>query len=104
MAAESQPNVPTMKNPLNNHHQTEVQHHTAVLQLEVKKRSDNLMNYFLTGFFLTGLVFAFFYDTWLIAIGVGGLSLIAYYSAKLMLPGSNLYQHVLSVVLAIFMA
>jgi two-component system, sensor histidine kinase and response regulator len=71
---------------------------------EVKKRSDKLMNYFLACFFLAGLVFAIFYDTWLIALGVGGLSLIAYYSVKIALPESNLYQYVLSIVLGIFMA
>ncbi|HLA52915.1 MAG TPA: hypothetical protein VK618_06410, partial [Flavitalea sp.] len=51
----------------------------AVRQLEVKKRSDRLMNYFLPLYFLTGLLFAGFYNTWSIAIGVGGLSLIAFY-------------------------
>jgi two-component system, sensor histidine kinase and response regulator len=73
-------------------------------RLEVKKRSDRMMNRFLIGFFLTGLIFAIFYDTWLIALGVGGLSLIAYYSVKIALPNSDLYQYVLSMVLGIFMA
>lgn len=82
----------------------EEQQYTASFSLEVKKRSDKLMNYFLIGYFIGGLVLATFYDTWLVAIGVGGLSLIAYYSAKWALPKSNLYQYVLSVVLAIFMA
>lgn len=82
----------------------EQQLHTAAFRLAVKKRSDNLMNYFLTGFFLTGLALAFFYDTWIIAFGVGGMSLAAYYSVKIALPGSILYQYVLSVVFAIFMA
>ena len=77
---------------------------TAAFTLDVKKRSDRLMNYFLIGYFFTGLILAFFYDTWSIALGVGGLSLIAYYSAKLLLPGSDVYQYVLSAVLAIFMA
>ena len=71
---------------------------------EVKERSDGLMNYFLISYFLGGLVFAWYYDTWLIAIGVGGLSLLAYYSVKIALPDSCLYQYVLSVVLGIFMA
>jgi len=71
---------------------------------DVKGRSDKLMNYFLIGFFLTGLIFAPYYDTWGIALGVGGLLLLAYYSVKLVLPGSDLYQYVLSVVIAIFMA
>jgi len=62
------------------------------------------MNYFLVGFFLVGLALATFYDTWLIAIGVGGLSLLAYYSVKIALPGSTLYQYVLGAVLGIFMA
>ncbi len=71
---------------------------------EVKRRSDTLMNYFLPGFFVVGLLLAGYYDTWNIAIGVGGLSLIAYYSVKLLLPRSDLYQYVLSVVIGIFMA
>ena len=71
---------------------------------EVKKRSDSLMNYFLIGFFFVGLALATFYDTWLIAIGVGGLSLLAYYSVKIALPASTLYQYVLGAVLGIFMA
>lgn len=71
---------------------------------EVKLRSDRLMNYFLAGFFLTGLILAIFYDMWLIAIGVGGCCLAAYYISKIGLPDSDLYQYVLSVVIAIFMA
>ncbi|HXL57713.1 MAG TPA: hypothetical protein VN958_15740, partial [Chitinophagaceae bacterium] len=62
------------------------------------------MNYFLISFFLVGVVFAYFYDTWAIAFGIGSLSLLAYYSAKIALPNSNLYQYVLSVVFGIFMA
>jgi signal transduction histidine kinase len=71
---------------------------------EVRLKSDNLINYFLFAFFTGGLLLAFFYDTWTVAIGVGGLSLIAYYSAKRVLPDSNLYQYILSAVLGIFMA
>src|ERR1044072_6570693 len=77
---------------------------TAIQKLSVKEKSDQLMNYFLISFFIGGILLAFFYDTWLIAVSVGGLSLIAYYSAKIILPDSNLYQYVLSVVLALYMA
>lgn len=77
---------------------------TYASRFEIKKRSDKLMNYFLGCHFLVGLALAGFYGTWLIAIGVGGISLIAYYSAKIALPDSVLYQYVLSVVLGIFMA
>jgi signal transduction histidine kinase/DNA-binding response OmpR family regulator len=71
---------------------------------QTKERSDRLMNYFLPCFFLAGLLLAPFYDTWLIAVTVGGGCLLAYYFAKAMLPKSDLYQYVLSVVLGIFMA
>ena len=71
---------------------------------DVKKRSDKLMNYFLLGFFSTGLILAIYYGTWGIALGVGSLSLLSYYSVKIALPDSVLYQYVLSGVMAIFMA
>jgi two-component system, sensor histidine kinase and response regulator len=82
----------------------ELQTQTDYFRALVKRRSDNLMNYFLIGFFLVGLLLAGYYDTWGIAIGVGGLCLVAYYSVKLLLPASDLYQYVLSAILAIFMA
>jgi len=71
---------------------------------EVKDRSDRLINYFLIGLFITGFLFAPYYNTWNIAFQVGGLSLLAYYSVKYLLPRSDLYQYVLSSVLGIFMA
>lgn len=83
---------------------SELQAQTDNYRSEVKERSDRLMNYFLIGFFLVGLALSPYYGTWNIAIGVGGLSLIAYYSIKLLLPSSDLYQYVLSAVMAIFMA
>jgi signal transduction histidine kinase len=77
--------------------------HNALLE-QIKHKSDKLMNYFLISFYICGLLLAFFYDTWLIAVGVGSLSLMAYYSTKWLLPASNAYQYVLSVVFGIFMA
>jgi two-component system sensor histidine kinase/response regulator len=71
---------------------------------DVKRRSDKLINYFLGFYFLGGLYFASFYDTWNIALGVGGICLLAYYSTKWFLPQSSLYQYVLSVCMGIFMA
>ena len=60
-------------------------------QTEIKDRSDRLMDYFLPVHFVVGLALACFYDTWLIAFGVGGLCLLAYYTAKIALPNSSLY-------------
>lgn len=76
----------------------------SAYQARIKQRSDRLMNYFLISFFVSGLLLAGFYDTWLIAIGVGGLSLLAYYSMRFLLPQSGLYQYTASVILGVFMA
>ena len=78
--------------------------HIDVFVDQIKSKSDRLVNYFLASYFVTGLILAFFYGTWMVAIGVGGLSLIAYYFVKYILPESNLYQYVLSAVVGIFMA
>jgi signal transduction histidine kinase len=72
--------------------------------IEMTKKSDKVVNYFLIGFFIAGLILAWFYDTWMVALGIGSLSLLAYYSAKILLPGSDLYQYVLAAVFGIFMA
>ena len=82
----------------------DLQTQTDYFHSTVKRRSDNLMNYFLIGFFIIGLLLAGYYDTWGIAVGVGGLCLLAYYSVKLLLPSSDLYQYVLGTIMGIFMA
>lgn len=82
----------------------ELTQQTAAFRLTVKKRSDKLINLFLVSYFLIGLILASYYDTWLVALGSGGLCLLAYYSVKVAMPASNLYQYVLSVVLGVFMA
>lgn len=71
---------------------------------DVKRKSDYTINFFLVGFFICGLILATFYDTWLVALSVGSLCLAAYYSTKLLLPESDLYQYVLAAVFGIFMA
>ena len=77
--------------------------HNAYLA-QVKHKSDRLMNYFLGSFFLVGLLLAMFYGTWLVAFGVGSLALLAYYSVRLLLPRSDTYQYIASLVFGIFMA
>jgi PAS domain S-box-containing protein len=82
----------------------ETQHHKDEFRKQVNRRSDKLINYFLACYFIAGLVFASFYDTWTIAIGVGGLSLVAYYSVKKLLPDTDFYQYILSTIFGVFMA
>lgn len=71
---------------------------------EIKNRSDRIFSRFLIISFLFGIMLAAFYDTWVIALGVGGLSLGAYFATKLLLPEGKLYQYVGASILAIFMA
>ncbi len=58
----------------------------------------------LLAMFLFGIFIALFYDTWLVAFAIGGLCLVAYYTAKKILPDSVVYQYVLSGISAIFSA
>lgn len=70
----------------------------------IKKRSDTLIEIFLGLHFLVGLVLATYYDTWLIAVAVGGLCLAVYFLSKKMLPGKTVHHYVAGVVLGVFMA
>jgi two-component system sensor histidine kinase/response regulator len=74
------------------------------LKQQVNKRSDKLMDYFLVAYTISALFFAIFYDTWFLALAVSGALLLTYYSIKLALPKSDLYQYVISAVLGLFMA
>lgn len=73
------------------------------LHFGVTERSNRLINYFLGGYFLLGLLLSPFYGTWLVAFGVGGLSLVVYFGVKISPLKSCQYQYVLSVVLGVFM-
>ena len=66
--------------------------------------ADRLSELILMMMFLFGIFISSFYNTWLVAFCVGGLCLIAYYATKKILPGTTLYQYVLSGVFALFSA
>jgi len=74
------------------------------LNKEIYRKADKFTEPILGLMFLFGLFIAFFYDTWTIALGVGGFCVLAYYSTKKILPEYNLYQYVFSAVSAIFAA
>ena len=74
------------------------------LYSSIYAKADKLTEGLLALMFLFGIFIAFFYDTWLVAFGVGGLCLFAYYISKKLLPRSNLYQYVYSAVSAILAA
>ena len=72
-------------------------------KLRNKKNSDQLIEWFLIAYFITGLGLAFYYDTWIIAIVVGGSCLVAYFISKKLFPSSNVYHYVASAVLGVYM-
>jgi len=74
------------------------------LYKEIYSRADRLTERVLYLMFAFGIFIAFFYDTWLIAFGVGSLCLLAYYCSKSFFPGTNVYQYILSAISAIFAA
>ena len=71
---------------------------------DIHQKADRITNYCLVAYFLFGLSIAAFYQTYLIAVVVGGLCLVAYYVSKLLLKDSVFYQYVLSIVYALFTA
>ncbi len=79
----------------NSHHRKEVR---------IAEKVDRFTAVFIASCFLAGIAMAPIYDTWLVAIGVGGTLLVAYYSVKRLLPRSSLYRYVLSAILGLFMA
>jgi methyl-accepting chemotaxis protein len=84
--------------------QNAIQFDQLIIFKEITKRSDKIMNIAIWIYFAVGFLWSFFYDTQLIALGIGGLCLVAYYSTKILLPNSRLYQYILSVIFGIFSA
>jgi hypothetical protein len=74
------------------------------LKASNRKKSDSLIEMFLGLYFVAGLLLAFYYDTWLVAVAVGGSCLLAYFISKKMFPTSNVHHYVASTVLGIYMA
>lgn len=70
----------------------------------INKRADVIMKRALIAYFIFGLCLGYFYDTYLLAVVVGGLCLASYFVTKTFLPKSRLYQYVASAVLAVFTA
>lgn len=76
--------------------------HEAQFFAGINVRSDTKMNIAVVLYFFFGIGLSFFYDTYLIGIGVGGLCLLVYYASKALMPKSSLSRYVLAVVYAIF--
>jgi hypothetical protein len=82
--------------------QTDPKEFEREFKLQNKRSSDRLIEWFLLAYFVLGLVLAFYYDTWLIAVAVGGACLAAYFISKKMFPESNVHHYVASAVVGVF--
>ncbi|ADR21598.1 hypothetical protein MATR_07710 [Marivirga tractuosa] len=71
---------------------------------EIYRKADRVTEFTIGGYYLFGLFLAFFYDTWLVGLGVGSLSLILYFGIKFLLKGRYAHHYIGSLVLGIFMA
>ncbi len=70
----------------------------------INKKADRALEWLILFYFMFGIFLAFFYDTWLVAFGVGGLNILLYFGVKFLLPKSKAYQYMGSLVAGIFMA
>lgn len=76
----------------------------ADLMIEVNRKADRSMQIALICYFLFGIFLSFFYDTYMVALGVGALNLLAFFVTKSLLPNSNFYRYVLGGIYAVFAA
>lgn len=65
--------------------------------------TDRSMRFFILSYFALGLLLSFYYDTWLYALGVGGLSTLAYFISTQWLPGTMASRMTISVIFAVYM-
>ncbi|MCA6074682.1 PAS domain S-box protein [Fulvivirga sedimenti] len=71
---------------------------------EVHGKSNRIIEKVLFGYFAFGILLSFFYDTWIVGIGVGSLCLILYFGTKAIFKENYILQYVGSLVFGIFMA
>ncbi len=67
------------------------------------RAADRSVRFFILGYFALGLLLSFYYDTWLYALGVGGLSTLACFISTQWLPGTMASRMTSSVIFAVYM-
>ncbi len=70
----------------------------------VYSQSNKIIEIVLIGYFIFGILLSFFYDTYLVGIGVGSLNLALYFGSKYLFGKTRNIQYVASLVFGIFMA
>ncbi len=70
----------------------------------IRRRGDDLMVWFLAAHFLLGLLFAPLFDTWSLALTMGGIAFLEFLLARWLLPGHFVTRCIAGVSLQIFVA
>ncbi|MFP4092467.1 MAG: GAF domain-containing protein [Cyclobacteriaceae bacterium] len=70
---------------------------------EVQQEADGIIHYFIIGYFLAGLLLATVYDTWLLALGVGGLNVTLYLLVRSLTRRLYLRRQIVSLIFAFYM-
>ena len=71
---------------------------------EKLSEADDLILKFLLAYAVTGLILAFFYDTWLIAIVVGAVNVLGFVGMRKVAPDTDFHRYFASLAFGIFMA
>jgi len=62
----------------------------------VYQQADEIVRYFMIGFFIVGVILSFFYDTYLLAFVMGGISLGAFFIIQGLMPQSQFFRYATS--------
>ena len=71
---------------------------------KIQVQSARVVEPLITGYFVFGIFLSFFYDTYLVGLGVGSLCLLLYFGTKFFLKKDEINQYIASLVFGIFMA
>lgn len=71
---------------------------------EIYNKSNKIIERLLYAYFAFGIGLSFFYDTFLVGIGVGLLNLALYFVSKYLFPDKTVNQYMASLVAGLFMA
>lgn len=71
---------------------------------KIQAQSSGVIEPLLVGYFVFGFFLSFFYDTYLVGLGIGSLCLLLYFGTKFFLKKNEITPYVASLVFGIFMA
>jgi methyl-accepting chemotaxis protein len=82
----------------NQHNETASEEQLQPYYDKVYFQADTIARHFILGFFVAGLLLAYFNQTYLLAIIMGGVSVGIFFLMQMFLPGSQLLRYVTSVL------